>query len=110
MSALRVNRKRVVSRRVQSGKALAAQRRRISSASAQRPFPYYSLTKAQQEEIAPLQAAIGRLVDESIARWVLGEVEITDASFAQFGQDLNDAGLPAFMAFWQKILDGGNSK
>ena len=49
-------------------------------------------------------------VDESIARWVLGEVEITDASFAQFGQDLNDAGLPAFMAFWQKILDGGNSK
>ena len=82
----------------------------VVNASAQRPFPYYSLTKAQQEEIAPLQAAIGRLVDESIARWVLGEVEITDASFAQFGQDLNDAGLPAFMAFWQKILDGGNSK
>ena len=82
----------------------------VVNASAQRPFPYYSLTKAQQEKIAPLQAAIGRLVDESIARWVLGEVEITDASFAQFGQDLNDAGLPAFMAFWQKILDGGNSK
>lgn len=82
----------------------------VVNASAQRPFPYYSLTKAQQEEIAPLQAAIGHLVDESIARWVLGEVEIADASFAQFGQDLNDAGLPAFMAFWQKILDGGNSK
>ena len=82
----------------------------VVNASAQRPFPYYSLTRAQQEKIAPLQAAIGRLVDESIARWVLGEVEISDASFAQFEQALNDAGLPAFMAFWQKILDGGNSK
>lgn len=79
------------------------------NAVAERPFPYYSLTKAQEEEIAPLQAAIGRLVDESIARWVLGETEISDETFAQFEQQLNDAGLPAFMEFWQKILDGGNN-
>lgn len=82
----------------------------IVNAVAQRPFPYYALTEAQQQEIAPLQAAIGRLVDETMARWVLGEIEISDDTFAAFEQQLNDAGLPAFMDFWQKILDGGNSK
>ena len=76
------------------------------NAVAERPFPYYALTAAQAEEIAPLQNAIGRLVDESIAGWVTGDVEISDASFAEFEQKLSDAGLERFMAFWQGVLDG----
>ena len=75
---------------------------------AERPFPYYALTPEQAAEIAPLQSAIGRLVDESIGRWVTGETEISDASFAAFEQALNDAGLPAFMDFWQTVLNGRN--
>lgn len=75
---------------------------------AQRPFPYYALTAAQEAEIAPLQARIGRLVDEYIIRWVAGEYEISDARFAAFEQELNAAGLEEFMAFWQAVLDGRN--
>jgi len=78
----------------------------IINAVAARPFPYYALTAAQEAEVAPLQNAIGRLVDESIIRWVTGEVEISDESFAAFEQQLNEAGLPQFMAFWQIVLDG----
>ena len=70
-----------------------------------RPFPYVYLTKAQEEEIAPLQNKIGLLVDLQLARWVLGEEEITDASFEKFEQDLNDAGLSAFLSFWQGVLE-----
>lgn len=82
----------------------------LVNAVAQRPFPYYALTRAQEEEIAPLQARLGRLVDESLARWVLGEVEISDESFADFEKELNDAGLSSFMNFWQRVLDGRNEQ
>lgn len=80
----------------------------LVNAVAERPFPYYALTYEQEEEIAPLQAKIGRLVDESLARWVLGETEISDESFADFENALNEAGLEEFMAFWQNVLDGRN--
>ena len=82
----------------------------IINAVAERPFPYYSLTSAQEAEIAPLQMAIGRLVDESIGRWVTGETPINDESFANFEKELKEAGLEEFMTFWQSILDGRTNK
>ena len=78
------------------------------SGMAQRPFPYVALTAAQQAEIAPLQSALGRLVDESIARWVTGETEISDQSFEDFEKKLYEAGLEQFMNIWQQVLDGRN--
>ena len=69
------------------------------------PFPYYTLTREQEAEIAPLQAEIGYYVDMQLARWVLGEAEISDESFAQFEQQLNELGLDRFLAFWQDVLD-----
>ena len=44
-------------------------------------------------------------MDESIARWVTGEIPISDESFAEFEKQLNDAGLERFMAFWQSVLE-----
>lgn len=70
-----------------------------------RPFPYYTLIQAQMDEIAPLQVKIGTYVDMQLARWVLGEEEISDASFAQFESTLNEMGLNDFLAFWQRVLD-----
>ena len=75
------------------------------NALAVRPFPYYTLSRAQQAEITPLQNEIGYLVDMQLARWVLGEEEISDESFRQFEQDLEEKGLPAFLNFWQDVLD-----
>ena len=72
---------------------------------AREPFPPFFLTHEQEETIAPLQRAIGRYVDESIARWVLGEWETDDAQFALFKQGLIDRGFQDFMTFWQGILD-----
>jgi len=77
----------------------------IVSAIAQTPFPTIPLTQEQADYIAPLQAAIGRYVDESIARWTIGEWELTDEQFAEFSQQLAALGLQEFMTFWQEKLD-----
>ncbi|MEA4998472.1 MAG: hypothetical protein VB087_03695 [Candidatus Limiplasma sp.] len=70
------------------------------------PFPIVSLTPAQEDAIAPLQAALGRYVDESLARFVLGEWDVRDpAAVAAYRQGLAERGLDAFLAQWQSIAD-----
>ena len=44
-------------------------------------------------------------MDEQLARWVLGEEEISNESFAEFERQLNEMGLESFMTFWQDVLD-----
>ncbi len=77
----------------------------LVSALALDPFPPFSLTRAQEEEIAPLQASLGRYVDESIARFVLGEWETGDEQFSEFEAELKALGLDQFLSFWQDVLD-----
>lgn len=69
------------------------------------PFPPYMLTHEQEAYIVPLQNAIGRYVDESIARWVTGEWAVNEEQFILFEKGLNDRGLSEFMSFWQAVLD-----
>lgn len=69
------------------------------------PFPYYNLSREQQQTITALQNEIGYYVDMQIARWILGEEEISDETFAVFESTLEEMGLPAFLAFWQDVLD-----
>ena len=69
------------------------------------PFPYCSLTDAQEKEILALQALIGEYVDVMLGRWILGEEEISDEAFAAFEEKLKELGLPEFLAFWQDVLD-----
>lgn len=77
----------------------------IVAAVATNPFPTFALTQAQMDEIAPLQAAIGRYVDESIGRWTIGEWALTEEQFAAFEAELDHLGIKQFMAFWQGMLD-----
>ena len=77
--------------------------------SAVRPFPYFALTAEQEAQLAPLQSRLGRLVDESLARWVVGETEISDQSFADFAARLEEAGLQEFLALWDQVLEGAGS-
>ena len=70
-----------------------------------RPYPYFLLTAEQEEQIASLQVKIGYYVDMQIARWVLGEEEISDESFAAFSDALCEMGLEEFIDFWQDVLD-----
>ncbi len=71
------------------------------------PFPEIPLTDEEVEKIAPLQAKLGRYVDESIARFVLGEWESDEARFNDFRKELDELGLEEFLAIWQSIYDKG---
>ncbi len=69
------------------------------------PFPAYTLTQAQRETVLPLQKELGTYVDESFARFVLGEVDITDETLTSFYEGLEERGLTEFLAFWQAIYE-----
>lgn len=70
-------------------------------------FPPFSLTWEEEAAVAPMQAAIGRFVDESLVRFVTGEWEMSDERFAAFSKTLESLGLPEFLDFWQNIYDRG---
>ena len=69
------------------------------------PFPYLYLTREENTRIAALQGNLGYIVDMQIARWVLGEEEITAESGKNFVSALKEAGLDEFLALWQGIYD-----
>ena len=71
-----------------------------------RPFPAYTLTTAQEDEIAPVQAELGRYVDESLARFVTGEWNAhSDTAIAAYQDGLAQHGKDGLIAFWQGIAD-----
>jgi len=71
------------------------------------PFPYYYvLSQDQRNYIDPLQLALGKYVDESIAKFTIGELDIhSQADIQAFYDGLNELGVQQFTAFWQEIYD-----
>lgn len=74
------------------------------------PFPDRLLSAAEQERVLPLQMKLARFVDESIARFVLGEWDVSDEQLDAFDAQLYELGLEEFLAFWQEIYDNGVQK
>ena len=75
-------------------------------ASIVKPFPTYTLTPAQEDAIAPVQAALAKYVDESFARFVLGEWDIHNQDVVgMYLQGLQDNGKSTLIAFWQDVVD-----
>ncbi len=75
------------------------------NAECESPIPFLYLTRDGSARINALQKDLGYLVDMQIARWVLGEEEITDESTAAFRSALEEKGLNEFLSLWQGIYD-----
>lgn len=69
------------------------------------PFPTYTLTIEENDRVMALQMQLGTYVDEALARFVLGEVELTDETIADFRAGLIERGMDEMVAFWQEIAD-----
>lgn len=69
------------------------------------PFPVCSLSLAESESIAPLQAELGRYVDEGFAKLVLGQWKTDGQRRTDFAQGLNDRGAEQLRALWQSVYD-----
>lgn len=68
------------------------------------PFPTtYTLTLEENAELRPLQSDLGRCVDESLARFVLGETDLNDDTIAEFRQTIREKGMQEMIDFWQRV-------
>ncbi len=74
------------------------------------PVPFLYMTREESARINTLQQTLGYLVDMQIARWVLGEEEISDQSVSSFEASLKEAGSDEFLAAWQRIYDAQEGK
>ena len=73
------------------------------NAVAVQPFPVYTLTAEENAYVSQLQMQLGTYVDETLARMVLGEMEINEETKASFLQGLEERGVQDMIAFWQEI-------
>lgn len=71
------------------------------------PFPYYYvLSSDQRNQIDPLQLVLGRYVDESIAKFTLGELDPNSGDdINAFYAGLSERGVQDFVTAWQEIYD-----
>ena len=54
------------------------------------PFPSFRLTKEQWEHIEPLRKTLGTYVDESLARFVIGEWDTSDEQWKLYIEGLKE--------------------
>ena len=70
------------------------------------PFETCVLREDQRTRILSLQNELGKYVDEGIARFVLGEWELSAKQMEVFTEGLKERGLEAFVGEWQQIYAG----
>lgn len=71
-----------------------------------KPFPAYTLTTEQTLYAMELQQGLGTYVDRTLARFVLGELDINDETKAEFLNTLQELGVDEMTAFWQEVAQG----
>ena len=68
------------------------------------PFPLYSLTAEEAEQLNQMQMQLGNYVDSMMGRCIRGDVELNDETYAAFRKELTEKySVEAFIDFWQKI-------
>lgn len=69
------------------------------------PFPAYTLTAEESAHALALQNELGRYVDESVARFVIGETDWNEETLAAFRMELDEKGAQDMIDFWQSVAD-----
>ena len=87
---------------------LTEQSRQVAALSSLR-FPDLPLTREQLDSLAPLQATIGKYVDESIGRFVLGEWDTSPAQFEAFRTELHALGAEKLVSIFQELYEKGST-
>lgn len=70
-----------------------------------KPMPEYALTLEEREKVLAWQAELGPYVDETLARIVLGELEVNDLTAQAFAEGLHTRGADELVQFWQSVVD-----
>ena len=69
------------------------------------PFPYVTLSTEEETRIAEIQKNLAPYVEETLACFVTGDLELTDETWATFTKTVEEKGLSEMIALWQKALE-----
>jgi putative aldouronate transport system substrate-binding protein len=68
------------------------------------PFPYVTLSKEDEAEIAKIQKDLSAYAETAMARFVTGDVPLDDTQWAAFCKTVEDKGLSRMIEIWQKYV------
>lgn len=68
------------------------------------PFPYITLSREDESRIAELQRGLSAYAEKTMACFVTGDLELTDANWDQFCASVQEKGLTEMMGIWQKYV------
>lgn len=69
------------------------------------PYPPVTLDKADEARVAEIQNDLSRYAEKTMACFVTGDIELTDANWETFCRTLEEKGLPEMVAIWQKAVE-----
>ncbi len=68
------------------------------------PYPLVMLSTEDESRLAELQMELSRYAERAMARFVTGDVALTDENWAEFCRTVEEKGLTEMMEIWQKYL------
>ena len=76
------------------------------------PVPQMMLGTEMANEISEAQAILSPYVEDTLAAFVVGDIELTDENWNNFMDGLKENGLDDMISLWQVAMDvyGGNKK
>lgn len=74
------------------------------------PLPQMILEPEKAKEIADTQAVLSPYVEDTLAAFVVGDIELTDENWDIFMDGLKENGLEKMITLWQNVMDAYGGK
>lgn len=68
------------------------------------PYPQVTLSAEDEARVAEIQKGLSSYAETAMARFVTGDVELTDENWAVFCRTAEEKGLTEMVAIWQKYV------
>ena len=68
------------------------------------PYPPVTLNKKDEKRVSEIQDDLSRYVERTMARFVTGDIELTDENWELFCKTAEDKGLQEMIGIWQNAI------
>ena len=68
------------------------------------PYPPVTLSAADEQRVAEIQNYLSRYAEKTMARFVTGDIELTDENWNEFCETVEEKGLQEMIGIWQKSV------
>ena len=68
------------------------------------PYPYVTLSAETEQRVAEIQNDLSRYAEKTMARFVTGDIELTDENWEEFCRTADEKGLQEMTGIWQNAI------